>query len=118
MTEWTLAGAPDLRGRMAVVTGANTGVGYETARLLAGRGAAVVLACRDLDKAQHAADRIRGETPDARVGLVHLNLASLASVRQAAADVRSGHQRIDLLVNNAGVMRTRTGGLRTASSCS
>ncbi len=101
---WTATDVPDQQGRTIVVTGANTGIGFETARVLAGRGATVVLACRDLGKAGDAAARIAAATPRARVETLRLDLASLASVRQAAEQLRRGHPRLDLLVNNAGVM--------------
>jgi NAD(P)-dependent dehydrogenase (short-subunit alcohol dehydrogenase family) len=101
---WTEADVPGLHGKTAVVTGANTGLGFETARVLAARGAAVVLACRDMGKAQEAASRIRAAVAGAAVTTVRLDLGSLASVRAAAAELCSEHPRIDLLVNNAGVM--------------
>ena len=99
---WTADQGPDQTGRTAVVTGANTGVGFETARLLAGLGATVVLACRDTTKADGAAARIREALPGAAVATLHLDLASLASVRSAAARLAADHPRVDLLVNNAG----------------
>jgi NAD(P)-dependent dehydrogenase (short-subunit alcohol dehydrogenase family) len=99
---WTEADMPDQSGRLAVVTGANTGIGFETARMLAARGAIVVLACRDLDKATDAVARI-----GAAAHVVRLDLASLASVREAAAELRDRFPRIDLLVNNAGVTGLR-----------
>jgi NAD(P)-dependent dehydrogenase (short-subunit alcohol dehydrogenase family) len=103
---WTADDVPDQRGKTAVITGANTGIGFETAKVLVGRGATVVLACRDLDKAERAADRIGAAMPGARVEVVRLDLASLVSVRQAAEELRAAHPRLDLLVNNAGVMMT------------
>ncbi|BCK57185.1 oxidoreductase [Nocardia wallacei] len=99
---WTEADMPDQRGRVAVVTGANTGIGYETARALAARGATVLLACRDPERAADAARRIRAAAPGATVETVRLDLGSLESVRTAAAEIRR-HDRIDLLINNAGV---------------
>ncbi|MDT0438926.1 SDR family NAD(P)-dependent oxidoreductase [Streptomyces sp. NPDC005840] len=99
--QWTNDNIPDQRGRVAVVTGANTGLGYETARALAGRGASVVLAVRDADKGRRAAARIGGD-----VSVQELDLTSLDSVRTAAAALRSRLGRIDLLINNAGVMYT------------
>jgi NAD(P)-dependent dehydrogenase (short-subunit alcohol dehydrogenase family) len=101
---WTWSDVPDQGGRTAVVTGANSGIGYEAARTLAERGASVVLACRDLERAQQAADRIRAGAPGATVTTLHLDLASLASVRRAADQLRGAHHRLDLLINNAGQM--------------
>ncbi len=89
---------------MAVVTGANGGLGLETARELARKGAHVVMAVRNQQKAQDAAADIRAGVPDAALELVPMDLASQASVREAAEQILRGHDRIDLLVNNAGVM--------------
>ncbi|WP_225653494.1 SDR family NAD(P)-dependent oxidoreductase [Streptomyces pseudogriseolus] len=97
--KWDERNIPDQHGRVAVVTGANTGLGFETARMLAERGARVVLAVRDVEKGKQAAARIAGD-----VGVQALDLASLDSIRSAAADLRALHPRIDLLINNAGVM--------------
>ncbi|MFJ6080584.1 SDR family NAD(P)-dependent oxidoreductase [Streptomyces sp. NPDC092369] len=107
--KWTAEDVPGQLGRVAVVTGANTGIGFETAKVLAARGAAVVLAVRDTDKGRRAADRITAATPDADVTVQHLDLTSLDSVRAAAARLRDRHPRIDLLINNAGVMYTPEG---------
>jgi NAD(P)-dependent dehydrogenase (short-subunit alcohol dehydrogenase family) len=95
---------PDQHGRNVVVTGANSGIGFETALVLAGRGATVTLACRDRTRAGTAADRIGAAVPGAAVEVVELDLASLASVRAAAERLRARFERIDLLVNNAGLM--------------
>ncbi|BCZ21079.1 SDR family NAD(P)-dependent oxidoreductase [Mycobacterium senriense] len=106
MAKWTTADIPDQTGRVAVITGANTGLGYETALALADHGAHVVLAVRNLDKGKDAAARITAQSPHADVALAELDLTSLASVRAAAEQLRSAHDRIDLLINNAGVMYT------------
>jgi NAD(P)-dependent dehydrogenase (short-subunit alcohol dehydrogenase family) len=105
-THWTKADIPDQTGRTAVITGANTGLGFETAAALAGRGAHVVLAVRNLEKGKQAAARITAATAGADVALQELDLTSLESVRAAAEQLRSDHDRIDLLINNAGVMYT------------
>ena len=101
---WTAVDVPSLAGRVAVITGGNAGLGLETARVLAQCGATVVLACRDDGKAAQAADQIRSAVPGADVRTVHLDLASLGSVRQAADEILADHPRLDLLINNAAVM--------------
>lgn len=103
-TKWTEADVPDQTGRIAIVTGSNTGLGYETARALAAKGAHVVLAVRNLDKGREAVDRIRAAAPKADLKLQALDVGSLDSVRTAADELRSAYPRIDLLINNAGVM--------------
>ena len=97
---WTAADAPDQAGRTAIVTGGNTGLGFQVARVLAGRGARLVIASRDTRKAADAAAAIPGAET------VRLDLASLASVREAAAQLRDRYEKLDLLINNAGVMMT------------
>lgn len=99
--KWTEHSIPDQHGRVAIVTGANTGLGFDTARILAERGASVVLAVRDVEKGRRAAARIDGD-----VAVQTLDLASLESIRTAASEIRDAHPRIDLLINNAGVMYT------------
>jgi NAD(P)-dependent dehydrogenase (short-subunit alcohol dehydrogenase family) len=106
MTKWTTADIPDQTGRTAVITGANTGLGYETAAALAAKGAHVVLAVRNLEKGKEAARGIEKATPDAQVQLQELDLTSLESIREAAEELRTKHDQIDLLINNAGVMMT------------
>ncbi len=106
--KWTSADVPDQSGRVAIVTGANSGLGYDTAAVLADKGAHVVLAVRNLDKGRQAADRIKATSPNAVVALQELDLSSLDSVRKAADELRAAHPRIDLLINNAGVMYVPT----------
>jgi hypothetical protein len=101
---WTETDVPDESGRVAIVTGSNTGLGYDTARVLAARGAQVVMAVRDTAKGEAAAARIRGITPRADVTVHKLDLGSLDSVRTASAELAAAYPRIDLLINNAGVM--------------
>jgi NAD(P)-dependent dehydrogenase (short-subunit alcohol dehydrogenase family) len=106
MAKWTTADIPDQTGRVAVVTGSNTGLGFETAAALAAKGARVVMAVRNLDKGKEAAAQIQQRSPGADVALQELDLSSLASTRAAAEQLRADHDRIDLLINNAGVMYT------------
>ena len=101
---WSAADIPDQRGRIAVVTGANGGLGLETARRLAGQGAHVVMAVRNQQKAAAAIDDIRAGIPAASLELVALDLSAQGSVRTAAEQITAAHKSIDLLINNAGVM--------------
>ncbi len=101
---FTLDNIPDLQGRIAVVTGANGGLGLVTAQALAGAGAHVVIAARDQAKADAALATIAAAHPDASLEIVELNLGSLESVAAAAKQILSSHERIDILVNNAGLM--------------
>ena len=98
---WTIDDMPDLSGRLALVTGANSGLGYVTARELARRGARVVLACRDPGRGAAALDQMRRELPGARLELRPLDLASLASIRAFA----SAGTHFAMLVNNARIAR-------------
>jgi NAD(P)-dependent dehydrogenase (short-subunit alcohol dehydrogenase family) len=106
---YTRDSIPDLSGRVAVVTGANGGLGFETATTLAAKGAHVVMAVRDQEKAATAIARIREATPDAALELVELDLGSQASASRAAREIAERHPSIDILVNNAGVMASPEG---------
>lgn len=101
---WGSADIPDLTGRTAVVTGANGGLGLETARALAGAGASVVLAARNQERAKQAEESIRATAPAASLTIVKLDLGSLDAVKSAAEEILAANDSLDLLVNNAGVM--------------
>jgi NAD(P)-dependent dehydrogenase (short-subunit alcohol dehydrogenase family) len=104
MSAWTFSDIPDQTGRTAIVTGANTGIGLETARMLALKGANVVLACRNPEKGKAAVDQVLAARPSGRASLAVLDLSDLDSVAAFAARFTASNERLDLLVNNAGVM--------------
>ena len=101
---WTAAEMPDLTGRTIVVTGANSGLGYEGSRAFAAKGAHVVMACRSAEKGEAACAKVRAEKPAGKVEVMSLDLASLASVRRFAEELSNRVDRVDVLCNNAGVM--------------
>lgn len=101
---WTTRNIPDLTGKVIIVTGANSGIGYEAAKEFARKGAKTILACRSMDKAQTAFDQIRAEIPDALIAIMHLDLASQKSVHQFAEAFTAKYDRLDVLLNNAGIM--------------
>src|SRR6185503_19700633 len=98
---WTTADIPDQRGRTAVVTGANGGLGLVTARELAAKGAHVVMAVRNRAKADDAVAQIRGRVPEASLEVISLDLSAQASVHEAAKQIIAAHPRLDILINNA-----------------
>jgi NAD(P)-dependent dehydrogenase (short-subunit alcohol dehydrogenase family) len=102
--KWTSEQIPDQHGRTAIVTGANSGLGLVSARELARHGASVVMACRNTAKGRDAQAEIEAAVPDARLELAELDLSSLESVKSFAERFRSGHDGLDLLINNAGLM--------------
>ncbi|MFI8773834.1 oxidoreductase [Gordonia sp. NPDC062954] len=104
---WGPAHAPRLDGRVAVVTGANSGIGLETARHLARLGARVVMACRNVDSADAARSDVLATVPDANVHVVQTDLSELGSIRKAAHQIELDHPVVDVLINNAGVMAGR-----------
>ncbi len=104
MAAWTEADIPNLTGGLALVTGANSGLGFETTRALAEHGAKVIMACRNAAKAEAAASAILARAPNAKLEILPLDLASLASVRALAETLGQRGERIDMLINNAGVM--------------
>lgn len=101
---WTTEQIPSQKNRIVIVTGANSGIGYETAKALAAKGATVVMACRNLDKANEAAAKIRKTVSDADLDIIPLDLADLSSVRKFATLFNAKYSKLDLLINNAGVM--------------
>jgi len=109
MTSWTEADIPDQSGRVALVTGANSGLGFETARALAQHGAHVVMACRSSDKAAAAEAAINALEPSGSVEVLLTDMADLESIAGSAAQFLAGYDRLDLLVNNAGIMATPLG---------
>jgi NAD(P)-dependent dehydrogenase (short-subunit alcohol dehydrogenase family) len=104
MDRWSFADIPDQTGRTAIVTGANSGIGLETARMLALKGANVVLACRNLEKGKAALERVQADRPRGSTTLAPLDLSDLDSVAAFAEAFAASHERLDLLVANAGVM--------------
>ncbi|MGH8455589.1 MAG: oxidoreductase [Stenotrophobium sp.] len=103
-TKWAKSDISNLDGKIAIVTGANSGLGYETALGLASAGAQVILACRDRAKTEAAMNQIRKEAPQANLEFMQLDLGDLASVRAFAQKFSAGHPKLDLLCNNAGLM--------------
>ena len=103
-TKWNTNEIADMNGKVAIVTGANSGIGYVAARELAGKGAQVVLACRSEQRGQDAVTRLRGEVPDADVRFEALDLSDLDSVKAFAERFSGSNAQLDLLINNAGVM--------------
>jgi len=101
---WTTANMPDLTGKVVIITGANSGIGYEATKEFARKGAKTILACRSMEKAQAALDQIRAEIPDAQVEIMYLDLANLESVRKFANQFKAKYEHLDVLLNNAGIM--------------
>jgi NAD(P)-dependent dehydrogenase (short-subunit alcohol dehydrogenase family) len=108
---WMPDRLPALSGRTYVVTGGNSGIGFEAGRLLSGRGARVIMATRNATRASAAVETIKADQPEARVECVLLDLSSLASVRRAAAEIDSRTESIDALILNAGLMMLPNRGL-------
>jgi NAD(P)-dependent dehydrogenase (short-subunit alcohol dehydrogenase family) len=108
-TKWTAENIPDLTGRIAIVTGANSGIGYAMAQALSRKGATVILACRNQEKGEAAVRQITQENPEAEAKFIQLDLSDLASVRRFSEEPISRYDRLDILINNAGIMRTPFG---------
>ncbi|WP_420640706.1 oxidoreductase [Candidatus Leptofilum sp.] len=101
---WTTENIPDLTGKVIIITGANIGLGFETALEVARKGAQTIMACRNMDKAQAALADIHSEIPNAHVEIMQLDLASQESIRQFVEAFHQKYDRLDILVNNAGIM--------------
>ncbi len=104
MSKWTQNDIPDLTGKVVVITGANSGLGLESTRAIAGKNATVIMACRNLQKAEKAKANVMQSHPNAKVEVMQLDNASLASVRAFADALKAKYDRLDILLNNAGVM--------------
>ncbi len=102
--KWTAENIPDLTGKVIIVTGSNSGIGFEAAKEFARNGAHTILACRNTEKAQSALDLIQAAIPNARVEIMRLDLANLDSVHEFAHAFHEHFARLDVLVNNAGIM--------------
>lgn len=103
---WTLQNVPNLAGKVMIVTGGNSGLGFETVKAFAMNNAEVILACRDLEKGKKAKKRIITQYPDSKITIMQLDLADQSSVKAFAYNVKESHSKIDVLVNNAGIMMT------------
>jgi NAD(P)-dependent dehydrogenase (short-subunit alcohol dehydrogenase family) len=102
--EWTAEDIPDLTGKVIIVTGANSGIGFEAIKEFARNGAKTILACRNMEEATKALDRLRREIPDAKAEVIQLDLASLNSIHKFVENFKNDYSRLDILVNNAGIM--------------
>ena len=103
-SKWTAQHMPEQSGKTFIVTGANSGIGYETTKELVAKGATVIMACRNLDKANKAANMIRADYPQAILDIIQLDLANLASIHDFATNFKAKYQTLDGLINNAGIM--------------
>jgi len=102
--KWDASNVPDMTGKRVFITGANSGIGFEAARVIAGKGGEVILACRSADKANEAMKKITDEFPAAFLGFFELDLADLSSIQKACDTFLKNYDSLDLLINNAGVM--------------
>jgi NAD(P)-dependent dehydrogenase (short-subunit alcohol dehydrogenase family) len=104
LSGWTANDVPDQSGKTCLVTGANSGLGFASAQVLAARGARVIMACRNAERGHRAIDALLAKQPSAKIELLLLDLASLASIRDAVGQFLDRHDRLDILINNAGLM--------------
>ena len=103
---WTIENMPDLTGKVIIVTGGNSGLGYESVKAFAAKGAEVVLASRSAEKGEEAKTAILMDIPEGKIQVMQLDLGDLGSVKSFAAAFRSAHKKLDVLLNNAGIMMT------------
>ncbi|MGY8701432.1 MAG: oxidoreductase [Candidatus Poseidoniales archaeon] len=104
--KWSAANIPDQSGRVIIITGANSGIGFWMAKHLAQKGARIIMACRSEERAKLAQEKIINHQPDAKIDIEILDLASLKSVKGFSEKFHQKHDRLDILINNAGVMMT------------
>lgn len=102
--KWTTKKIPDLTGKVIIVTGANSGLGYEDAKAFARKGAKIILACRNMEKANKALSKIQAKIPEAQAEIIQLDLGSIDSIKKFVAEFKEKHNRLDILVNNAGIL--------------
>ncbi len=107
--KWTLDFIPDLTGKIIIITGGNSGLGYESAKALAGKGAEIIIACRSVEKGELAIKKIKKESPSSKVHTLELDLADLSSVKKFVTEFQNKYSRLDVLLNNAGIMTTPYG---------
>jgi NAD(P)-dependent dehydrogenase (short-subunit alcohol dehydrogenase family) len=103
-SKWTEKNIPNQSGKIAIVTGSSSGIGYEAARILAKKNATVIIAVRNLEKGEYARSKIKSENPDANLDIIKLDLADLSSVKSFVKEFKSKYNKLDMLINNAGVM--------------
>lgn len=106
MRKWTEAEVPDLTGKVVIITGANSGLGFNNALQFAKKGAYVVMACRNMQKAELASNKIKGKEPDAKLTVIRLDLGSFSSIESFVIEFQSRFDRLDILLNNAGILFT------------
>lgn len=104
MTKWTIKDITEQTGKTAIITGANSGLGFEATKALAGKNALVIMACRNMEKAKHAKQRILEHHPNANLEIIQLDLANLESIKRFADTFKAKYDHLDYLFNNAGVM--------------
>ena len=104
MSKWTVNDIGDLSSKNIIITGANSGTGFETAKVLAAKGATIIMACRSMERGERAKKEIHLINPKAKLDLIELDLASLSSIDKFVGKIKNGYDHLDVLINNAGVM--------------